>query len=1000
MAADLDAVIRALDDVGVDFSIPRESLLDFLANAEFTPYPAVAAALLKLLERRALRLPVFIDVIVFNYEHSSGNPSPRRIDDVDFAVLEAAVIEGFNVRHGEQNTSFESLLKPLDQGDQSPEPTKPSAPLVLDSAARYVLKGTLVPLQVAPATGEPNGPAVDAERPASGGLTKLVAIRQFALSPGDTDEVRTRMQPADPDDHMHGEVVSEKTLDALSGLEQPPVPSLQPDVAVMATLPTAELAAFANVLVELRAEHLARNPDIHAAVLLNTAVIAARELDRTPVLPVGLLNLERIEMVPAGIQRGELISTVPLAPGEETAVTHKEWSVTSKEFTTIVTDSLESVSETGVTDNTDLSQAATSENQHSNQFNITGTVQGGIPIISGSSTTNFTAQDAHSKSATESIKHARTTTEKASSRARQEHKVTISTKTETGSSETSTRILKNPSQQPIRIDYFAMMRKWRVRLYRYGLRLTYDLVIPEPGAAMRRSYAELEQLRGQLGPFEFPVRHSDIAIDLVDSNGQPSPTGVPKYQWLADQYGVTVPPYPSDPAPVGASAHVSTNGGWWFLDLEFDVPSGTRIREVLLDTQIGKQDGDDNHLNFDVIGTAPQPAWNNLGGPLIIRSHKLLAPANAPFLEHEVGHQKVTCFFHHSEQVFVGLTANVELTRETIERWQDEVWNALFGAAQTKYFAQQQEIAGRIAETEARLANVDTLTLRREEGDEIMKSVLRFILGANFEFMPDDVLNAFKDANVDLQHGIGFDGSKLGLSQEQWTLMRQHEDLVKFINEAIEWENVVSFLYSYFWDVPPSWGFVRDLRHPDPNRQAFLRAGAARVVLTVRKGWEERWMRFAEGGSIDAAIPAPYLSIAQEIAAYDDRNYPGIPPANPGKSASRLEDAVFTTSTAKLMASPSPVTIKVADSAGFVAGLPVVLDSDDDRRLQESVRIIEIPSGTEIAVENLSFDHDGTATPIAVLQPGEKGALIAEWNEYTPTSGTDIAITSNLATIA
>ena len=112
--ADPDAVIQALNAVGVDFSVPRPSLVDFLGNAEFTPYPALAEALLKLLADRGLRLPVFIDVIVFNYEHSPGDPSPRRLEDVDFAVLVAAVIEGFNNRHGEQNTDFQSLLKPLD----------------------------------------------------------------------------------------------------------------------------------------------------------------------------------------------------------------------------------------------------------------------------------------------------------------------------------------------------------------------------------------------------------------------------------------------------------------------------------------------------------------------------------------------------------------------------------------------------------------------------------------------------------------------------------------------------------------------------------------------------------------------------------------------------------------------------------------------------------------------------------------------------------------------
>jgi hypothetical protein len=45
---------------------------------------------------------------------------------------------------------------------------------------------------------------------------------------------------------------------------------------------------------------------------------------------IGNLNLERLEVAPAGIVRGELIATIPLAPLEETPVVQKEWSVTSK----------------------------------------------------------------------------------------------------------------------------------------------------------------------------------------------------------------------------------------------------------------------------------------------------------------------------------------------------------------------------------------------------------------------------------------------------------------------------------------------------------------------------------------------------------------------------------------------------------------------------------------------------------------------------------------------
>jgi hypothetical protein len=297
--------------------------------------------------------------------------------------------------------------------------------------------------------------------------------------------------------------------------------------------------------------------------------------------------LERIEMAPAGMERGGLIATIPLAPLEETAVIQKEWSVTTKEFTSIVTDSLENISETGVTDNTELAQSTTSQSQHANQFNITGTVTGGIPVIHGSSTVGFGAQDSDSQSATDSRKHAVSLTQKASSRVKKEHKVTISTTTVTGTSETTTRTLKNPSStDPMRSDYFSLMRKWAVRLYRYGLRLTYDIVIPEPAGALRKAYATLDYLRGQIVPFTFPLKHTDITDQLVDAQGHPTNdgTGVPKYMWLEDQYGTQVPSPPEIKAPLVFSYTPAIGGGQGakFTELPFTVPDGYWITSINL----------------------------------------------------------------------------------------------------------------------------------------------------------------------------------------------------------------------------------------------------------------------------------------------------------------------------------------------------------------------------------------------------------------------------------
>lgn len=105
-------MLDRLAAAGIDFSVLESDITEWLNNPEFTPYPALAEALLRLLDGKLLRRPVFMDVIVFNYEHSPGEPSPRRVEDVDSGVLTAAVLEGSNERYGETVSDLAELLQP------------------------------------------------------------------------------------------------------------------------------------------------------------------------------------------------------------------------------------------------------------------------------------------------------------------------------------------------------------------------------------------------------------------------------------------------------------------------------------------------------------------------------------------------------------------------------------------------------------------------------------------------------------------------------------------------------------------------------------------------------------------------------------------------------------------------------------------------------------------------------------------------------------------------
>ena len=843
-----------------------------------------------------------------------------------------------------------------------------------------------------------------------GALRKFGYVRRLSLQKGEVAAARSALNTRVPPTPL-----PENLYAVLTTFEGTPLVLELPAASVFSNVPDADLITFGNTLAgqrqspppttqtaKLDSDGNTTLPQSNAiaADLLNTALVETKTFtDTSATSPIGMLNLERMEMSPAGIERGGLIATIPLAPKERTMVVQQEWSVISQDFTSIVTDSLDNYSETGVTDNTQLSQATTSQVAHSNQFNVNASVSGSYGFVTASVASNFGSQNQNSQSASDSRQHSLQTTKKASSRVIQSHKVTISTSTTSGSSNATTRMLENTSAtDPMRIDYFSLMRKWYVALYRYGLRLTYDITVPAPGAAMRTAFRQLAGLQAQAAQgFTFALNYSNITPST--------------YIALASQYGAQVSP-PPEPQWISAGGtdvtgiDVNNPGNFTDWPIQFTVLDGYQVDHILLSAHIGDNHPGDNpnHKNgysFGIVGYSGNLDEVGAGNQEYITALNL-----GSFLNGYSGSLTVTCVFRYANPATVTLSIYTVPTASAITQWQASVYDALYNSAQASFYTTQQTVTAQIAALQQLINSVDTLTLRREENDEIMKSALRWLLGANFEFMPQNVIDLFQQSGADLQYGIDFTGNQSNLSSDDWTIIKQNEDRINFINQAIDWDNVLYYLYSYFWDIPESWEFIRQIQHPDATRQAFLRAGSARIVLTVRQGWEVAWTYFVEFGSttLPDQLPShPYLTIAEQIEDYDATNYPGIPPADPN-GGGPIDDGtpqVGTTTVQSLQPSTGPVNIEVADSTGFVVGATAIIDTWDSG-VQEDQAIVAIPDGKHITVVALSNVHSilqNHNAPLPVVQAGSVGLLIAEWFEYTPTSGTDIAVTSNLATI-
>jgi hypothetical protein len=106
--------------------------------------------------------------------------------------------------------------------------------------------------------------------------------------------------------------------------------------------------------------------------------------------------------------------------------------------------------------------------------------------------------------------------------------------------------------------------------------------------------------------------------------------------------------------------------------------------------------------------------------------------------------------------------------------------------------------------------------------------------------------------------------------------------------QSFEWNNMVYLYYPYFWGKKVDWPAIAQLSDPDPVFQQFLQAGAARVQVPVRPGFEPGVLTYLSTGTLwstdgilvnadDGGADAQALSIIDELRSQTgNNNFDGI----------------------------------------------------------------------------------------------------------------------------
>ena len=750
---------------------------------------------------------------------------------------------------------------------------------------------------------------------------------------------------------------------------------------------------------------------------------------RMTIEPVGNLHLERIEMYPAGVERGELVHSVPLAPGETVNISHKEWSVSEKEFEDIVSDYFEGYSEEGVAEKTDIAMSNDSQSQHSTALNLGASLSASYSSVTLTTSFGYNAASNETQSKKDSRNHSMAITKKASSRTKKDHKVTFKVTSVAGSEDQTVRIISNPSDtDAMRIDYFQLARSWKLDLLRYGLRMTYDIVIPNPGSGIVKLVQDVKALDAVINtPFTFALPLSAITYNSLATD----PNAISNYDQLAAQYdaGVTAPPV----ARKWVNVHKETPEGdkydsVHFDSVEFDIDENYYIYEYQLESDF-EHDAGDNRSYFQMLG----------GESIAAGISKLIGTS---------GHLSLDLVYQYIYSFGINITFICRPKVQVLLDWRLQVWNQIRQAAEEQYAKSIQNYKDQRAKLLQGIADFDALTLRRMEQEEIMKGVLRWLLGPQFYLVPFNISSLFGPDTNDPDVTDVLDPNRL--TDAEWLDVMEHGEFIKYIHNAIEWENVLYFTYPYFWDDNQLWDFKKFLFHPDATHRTFLRSGAARVVLTIRPGFEASFTSLIESGSFNALPGAhPYVTIAQEIQDFANTNYPGFPPANPEQNArpllyleqrrvwKEMQYIVQLLNAAKAATGAFPPndpgnSVPAAALAPYLNG-PIVVNGQNyngvnDYNTQANNQQLALdPTTPQEALlptyANLPVNDTAWGHPYFYKCPGDTGdydlisfgadgqprgedkdadisanaeaSLISTWFEYTPLNALDIGITMN-----
>lgn len=363
---------------------------------------------------------------------------------------------------------------------------------------------------------------------------------------------------------------------------------------------------------------------------------------------------------------------------------------------------------------------------------------------------------------------------------------------------------------------------YEAQIYSYGTRLLYDVIVPEPAALYREAVA---RARGGAPLAAKPARFTTPVDKLSGFNWAYYATG-------HQAQGVEPPPQATIVVtePFAGKATDPFGGELNANTLEFAEARSSKLPKGYKAASY--------RIRVETSGWTPYALRVTVGSKQIWLDGAFGSVYRNGKLDGEIDTIPVALMADGNgrDPGLSTITAAIEIlcepTDDTVAAWQVKTHAAILAGNQRRIADWEEQAAARDATAQLHLRSLTAARKTEIVQTELKRATLSLLTGQSF---------AGFSAN-------SFDS--LGFPYPNAAATGVISAYVRFFEQAIEWEHIESAFFPYFWGSRSSWVSKILGQETDQRFAAFLRSGAARVVLPVRQDYERAFEKFLATGAI------------------------------------------------------------------------------------------------------------------------------------------------------